>query len=86
MIKSAVLPDEETWLQYPCEILKTFGTYEEARSKLPKYDNNDDSESSNIENRGHGKRKKKPNTWKMNSDSESDSCSPSVLTMPEPPT
>jgi len=25
MIKSAVLPDEETWLQYPCEILKTFG-------------------------------------------------------------
>jgi len=25
MIKSAVLPVEETWLQYPCEILKTFG-------------------------------------------------------------
>lgn len=25
MIKSGVLPDEETWLQYPCEILKTFG-------------------------------------------------------------
>lgn len=25
MIKLAVLPDEETWFQYPCEIFKTFG-------------------------------------------------------------
>ncbi|KAF0754202.1 DUF4806 domain-containing protein [Aphis craccivora] len=83
MINSVVLPDEETWLQYPCEILKTF---EEARSKLPKYDNNDDAESSNIENRGRCKRKKKPNTWKINSDSESDSYSPSMITVPEPPT
>jgi len=24
-IKLAVLPDEETWFQYPCEIFKQFG-------------------------------------------------------------
>lgn len=50
MIQLAVLPDEETWFQYPCESFETFGTYEEARSKLPKYNNDDDAESTNIEN------------------------------------
>jgi len=45
------------------------GTYEEARHKLPQYG---DAESANVENRGRGKQKKKPNTWKTNSDSESD--------------
>jgi len=45
-------------------------TYEEARHKLPQYD---DTESSNVENRGRGKQKKKPNTWKTNYDSESGS-------------